>query len=260
MAAAITSTSLFSFFTASLTAFTYLFSFFNEFSSTLQTYKTGLDVINCNFEIISFSSSFVFIVLAGFPFSMWLIYLFVVSIIFCASLSPDLAVLIFLSRNFSRFSKSFNCNSISIVFLSLIGSIDPSTWTILSLSKHLKTWIIALVSLIFPKNLFPRPSPLLAPLTSPAISTISTVVATILSGFTISDRAINLSSGTDIIPILGSIVQNGKFADCAFALDKQLNNVDFPTFGNPTMPHFKAIININLKFHKYITIVNTFRR
>ena len=34
---------------------------------------------------------------------------------------------------------------------------------------------MALVSLIFDKNLFPRPSPLLAPLTKPAISTISTV-------------------------------------------------------------------------------------
>lgn len=46
-----------------------------------------------------------------------------------------------------------------------------------------------------------------------------------------------------MVPILGSIVQNGKLADCAFAFDKQLNNVDFPTFGNPTIPHFKAIEN-----------------
>jgi hypothetical protein len=38
------------------------------------------------------------------------------------------------------------------------------------------------------------------------------------------------------------MVQNGKFADCAFALDKQLNRVDFPTFGSPTIPHFKAIL------------------
>jgi hypothetical protein len=37
------------------------------------------------------------------------------------------------------------------------------------------------------------------------------------------------------------MVQNGKFADCAFALDKQLNSVDLPTFGRPTIPHFKAI-------------------
>jgi hypothetical protein len=40
------------------------------------------------------------------------------------------------------------------------------------------------------------------------------------------------------------MVQKGKFADCAFAFDKQLNKVDFPTFGKPTIPHFKAIISI----------------
>jgi hypothetical protein len=28
------------------------------------------------------------------------------------------------------------------------------------------------------------------------------------------------------------------------ALDKQLNRVDFPTFGNPTIPHFNDIIKI----------------
>jgi hypothetical protein len=47
-----------------------------------------------------------------------------------------------------------------------------------------------------------------------------------------------LGSGTFTTPILGSIVQNGKLALCAFAFDKQLNNVDFPTFGNPTIPAF----------------------
>jgi hypothetical protein len=35
--------------------------------------------------------------------------------------------------------------------------------------------------------------------------------------------------------------QNGKFALCALAFDKQLNKVDFPTFGNPTMPACKAM-------------------
>ena len=39
---------------------------------------------------------------------------------------------------------------------------------------------MALTSLIFAKNLFPNPSPLLAPFTKPAISTISNCVGTIL--------------------------------------------------------------------------------
>jgi hypothetical protein len=33
----------------------------------------------------------------------------------------------------------------------------------------------------------------------------------------------------------------GKFALCAFAFDKQLNNVDFPTLGNPTIPAFMIV-------------------
>jgi hypothetical protein len=37
-------------------------------------------------------------------------------------------------------------------------------------------------------------------------------------------------------------VQKGKFAACALALLKQLNKVDFPTLGKPTIPHFKAIL------------------
>jgi hypothetical protein len=49
-------------------------------------------------------------------------------------------------------------------------------------------------------------------------------------------------SGTLTTPIFGSIVQNGKLALCAFALDKQLNKVDFPTFGNPTIPAFINLI------------------
>jgi hypothetical protein len=45
-----------------------------------------------------------------------------------------------------------------------------------------------------------------------------------------------------MVPTLGSMVQNGKFAAWAFAFDKQLNKVDFPTFGRPTIPHFNAMI------------------
>ena len=86
---------------------------------------------------------------------------------------------------------------------------------------------MASVSLIFAKNLFPNPSPLLAPFTNPAISTISTVAGINFSGLTISWRVINLLSGTLIILWLGSIVQKGKFALWALVFDKQLNKVDF---------------------------------
>ncbi|EMS35129.1 hypothetical protein C943_03022 [Mariniradius saccharolyticus AK6] len=33
------------------------------------------------------------------------------------------------------------------------------------------------------------------------------------------------------------MVQKGKFAASAFALDMALNKVDLPTLGNPTIPH-----------------------
>src|SRR5690625_3551461 len=99
------------------------------------------------------------------------------------------------------------------------------------------------------KNWFPNPSPLLAPFTNPAISTISTVAGKTRSGSTISSSFNKRGSGTFTIPILGSIVQNGKFALWALALDKQLNNVDFPTFGNPTIPAF--IFKFILRLQRY---------
>jgi hypothetical protein len=65
-----------------------------------------------------------------------------------------------------------------------------------------------------------------------------------LSGFTRLSSDSNLGSGTDMVPIFGSMVQNGKFAALAFAFDKQLKRVDLPTFGSPTIPHFKDIKDV----------------
>ena len=69
----------------------------------------------------------------------------------------------------------------------------------------------------------PSPSPLLAPLTKPAISTISTVAGIVFSGLTKVASVVSRSSGTLTTPILGSMVQKGKLALWALALDKQLN-------------------------------------
>ena len=59
------------------------------------------------------------------------------------------------------------------------------------------------------KNLLPNPSPLLAPLTNPAISTILTFVGIIFSGLIRLDNLSSLVSGTLTILTFGSIVQNG---------------------------------------------------
>ena len=142
----------------------------------------------------------------------------------------------------STVSRSLSWSSASMISLSRIGSTLPSTCTTFSSSKQRSTWIIASVSRILARNLFPSPSPLLAPFTSPAISTISTVVGiTPRSGLQSSPSLMSRSSGTVITPTLGSMVQKGKLADCALALLRQLNRVDLPTLGRPTIPHCKAM-------------------
>jgi hypothetical protein len=40
---------------------------------------------------------------------------------------------------------------------------------------------------------------------------------------------------------LGSMVQKGKLAASALALDNALKSVDFPTLGSPTIPHCSPI-------------------
>ena len=93
--------------------------------------------------------------------------------------------------------------------MSLIGSGAPSTWIIFPSSKHLTTSTIASTSLIWDKNLLPRPSPCDAPFTNPAISVNSYAVGINLFGSYISFNLSILSSGTVTTPTFGSIVANG---------------------------------------------------
>ncbi len=78
-----------------------------------------------------------------------------------------------------------------------------------SFSKHRTTCAIASVSRILERNLLPRPSPLDAPSTNPAISTKFNLVGITFTDFEISLSFINLISGTPTSPIFGSIVQKG---------------------------------------------------
>ena len=97
-------------------------------------------------------------------------------------------------------------------------------------------------SLMWDRNLLPKPSPLEAPLTSPAISTNSIVVFIFFFEFDISTSLSNRSSGTVTTPTFGSIVQKGKLAACALLeFVSALNSVYLPTLGNPTIPHLKLI-------------------
>jgi hypothetical protein len=85
----------------------------------------------------------------------------------------------------------------------------PATWITSGLSKQRTTCAIASVSRMWPRNWLPRPSPLLAPATRPAMSTNSTVVGMILSGLAMPASASRRGSGTPTTPTFGSIVQNG---------------------------------------------------
>ena len=74
---------------------------------------------------------------------------------------------------------------------------------------HLTTCSIASHSRMFARNLLPSPSPLDAPLTSPAMSVNSTVARTICCGDTISASLRRRASCTSTTAVFGSIVQNG---------------------------------------------------
>ncbi len=97
----------------------------------------------------------------------------------------------------------------------------------------------ASTSLIWDKNLFPKPSPLEAPSTSPAISTNSIVVLIFFLVFDISTNLSSLYSVRGITPTFGSILQKGKLAACALLeFVVPLNHYNLPTFVSPTIPHF----------------------
>ena len=84
-------------------------------------------------------------------------------------------------------SSSASCNSKLIISISSLAWFTMSSSGLLSartMSSFLKartTWQMAWHSRICAKNLFPKPSPLLAPATRPAMSTNSTVAGTIFS-------------------------------------------------------------------------------
>ncbi len=97
------------------------------------------------------------------------------------------------------------------VKISLLGSTSPKTCETSFPPKHLTTCTMASTSRMCARNLFPNPSPLLAPFTKPAMSMNLRVAGIIFSGFIPIIRAslVSLSSGTSTTPVLGSIVVNG---------------------------------------------------
>jgi hypothetical protein len=60
------------------------------------------------------------------------------------------------------------------------------------------------------------------------------------------------------------MVQKGKLAACALALERQLNNVDLPTLGSPTIPAFISYITplfiISFSYYYILYYLVVFRR
>ena len=182
--AQITNTPQCSFSANSRTAWTYLLSapsFARSSSVTFAAKITGFAVRRLyslkNASSSSSSSSKFF---ARLPASRNAISLSIKSHSFAISLLLYDA-LFCLESLLSRTSISEKISSRLIVSISLNGSIEPSTWTILLSSKHLTTWTIASTSLIFARNWLPSPSPFDAPLTRPAISTNSITAGVIFA-------------------------------------------------------------------------------
>ena len=100
-------------------------------------------------------------------------------------------------------------SSVEITSMSRIGSTLPMLWVTLGASKQRTTWTIASQPRMLDRNLLPRPSPLEAPFTRPAMSTNSTAAGIITFVFAMTASGASLSSGTSTTPTFGSIVQNG---------------------------------------------------
>src|SRR5579864_3932711 len=86
------------------------------------------------------------------------------------------------------------------------------------------------------RNRLPRPSPLEAPATKPAMSTNSTVAATTLRLLLMTARAERRWSETWATPTFVSVVEKGWAATRAEPPVSALNRLDLPALGRPTRP------------------------
>src|SRR3989344_3643902 len=124
-----------------------------------------------------------------------------------ATLSPRLASCELLARRLLTLSRSESTSSRLITSMSSSGVLP--VLMISGSSKTRTTSAMASTSRMWERNLLPRPSPVEAPLTSPAISTNSITAGTFFFDLLNSASLSTLSSGTATTPTEGSIVQKG---------------------------------------------------
>src|SRR4030042_2885138 len=169
-----------------------------------------------------------------------------------AILFPERISFFRLSSLFATTAISEKINSKFITSISDFGLTSPETWITFRSEKLRTIWQIASTSLILAKNLLPKPSPLWAPATNPAISTNFTVVGIVFLDFDISESLSNLASGNSTMPTFGSIVQKEKLDASTCFFVKALKTVDLPTFGRPAIPIDKLIDYIVIWLYGYM--------
>jgi hypothetical protein len=69
------------------------------------------------------------------------------------------------------------------------------------------------------------------------------VAGTVFLGINIEVSLSNLTSGTDIVPNFTFTVLDGYFAVSVGVEHNAEKIVDFPTFGSPSIPQFKAMFH-----------------
>ena len=117
----------------------------------------------------------------------------------------------------------------------------PSACTMLSLSKHRNTWIMASVSVCWPKLVAKAPSPLLAPLPIGDVHNFNGSRNNTFGVYQFLQFHQSVCRALTT-PILGSMVQNGKLALWALALDKQLKGSIFSHVGQSYNSSFHECI------------------
>ncbi|MCY1305656.1 hypothetical protein D9M70_554750 [compost metagenome] len=175
----------------------------------MPTYIARLAVMKQSWAMSAFSSVLRSSARMGWAWLSWATHFSSTATMRCDSLSPERAVFWWRCRAFSAACRSARASSVSMTSMSAIGSTLPATWITLGSSKQRTTFTMASVSRMCERNWLPRPSPLLAPATRPAMSTNSTVADRMRSGLTISASFCRRGSGTSTTPTLGSIVQKG---------------------------------------------------
>ena len=126
-----------------------------------------------------------------------------------AVLSPRLTSRAMRSRRFRTESRSASISSVLMISMSRTGSTLPATWWMSSCSKQRTTCTTASTSRMCVRNLLPRPSPWLAPLTRPAMSTNSIAAGMTTPVLAMRWSSYSRASGTVTMPTLGSMVQKG---------------------------------------------------